>query len=326
MGRQFDPRQRQQIVDQPRHPRRLGMHDAEKALARPRIFLGRPLQRIDETRQRGQRRAQFVAGIGDEIGAHFLDPAQRRLVVERHQHAFVGAAEQGGHRHRRDDQFHPAIDRHVVEIGRAPRFGGRDRLAQRGDDFGRAQRELGELVRRSAGASWAAAALRWITRPARSSSTAGSGIPATTALTAAASTGLTPRTSSREVTASCSRHGTRAAAAMQTKTAAARTGDNSPNATSTARARPAASRIIAECRSRSGHGAKKEVEEESSIAIGPCFPSFLTRFRLREPACHARSRRRCGHGVRRRCRHARAHRPPHAAARRRGQASIGAGA
>ena len=34
----------------------------------------------------------------------------------------------------------------MIEIGGAPGFRGRDRLAQRGDDFGRAQRELGELV------------------------------------------------------------------------------------------------------------------------------------------------------------------------------------
>src|SRR5229473_6139815 len=105
-----------------------------------------------------------------------------------------------------------------------------------------------------------------MTRPARSSSTAGSGMPATTALTAAVSTGLTPRTSSRDATALCNRHGTSAAAAMQTKTAAARTGDSSPNTTSTASARPAASRIMAECRKRSGHGEKK-VEEGASIAI-----------------------------------------------------------
>src|ERR1700720_4778573 len=126
---------------------------------------------------------------------------------------------------------------------------------------------------RSAGASWAAAALRWMTRPARSSSTAGSGMPATTALTTAVSTGLTPRTSSREVRTLCSRHGTSAAAAMQMKTAAARSSDSSPNATRTASASPAASRIMAECRNRSGHGEKK-VEEGASIAIG----SALFRF------------------------------------------------
>src|ERR1700733_10425750 len=113
-----------------------------------------------------------------------------------------------------------------------------------------------------------------MTRPARSSSTAGSGMPATMALTAADSTGLTPRTSSRDAVTLCSRHGTSAAAAMHTNTAAARTGDNSPKVTSTARAMPAASRIMAECRSRSGQGEKNEEEEESSIAIGPAFFPF----------------------------------------------------
>src|SRR5450631_466587 len=112
-----------------------------------------------------------------------------------------------------------------------------------------------------------------MTRPARSSSTAGSGMPATTALTAAVSTGLTLRTSSRDATALCNRHGTRAAAAMQVKTAAARISDNSPKVTRTASARPAASRIMAECRSRSGHGEKKEAEG-ASIAIGPALSLF----------------------------------------------------
>src|ERR1700720_1036859 len=126
---------------------------------------------------------------------------------------------------------------------------------------------------RSAGASWAAATLRWMTRPARSSRTAGSGMPATTALTAAVSTGLLPRTSSREATAWCNRHGTKAAAAMQANTAPARSGDNSPNATSTARARPATNRMMAEWRSRSGHGEKKEGEEGgASTAIWTASP------------------------------------------------------
>src|SRR6202049_1718948 len=137
---------------------------------------------------------------------------------------------------------------------------------------------------RSAGASWAAAALRCRTRPARTSSTAGSGIPATTALTAAVSTGLTPRTSSREVTTLCSRHGTRAAAAMQANTAAARSGDSSPNPTRNASASPAVSRIIAECRNRSGHGEKNDVEEwGASMAIGPLSPGRGPRNRLNEP-------------------------------------------
>ena len=70
-------------------------------------------------------------------------------------------------------------------------------------------------------------------------------MPATTALTEAASTGLPLRTSSREVPASCSRHGTSAAAAMQANTAQARTSDSSPSETTTLSASAAASRISA---------------------------------------------------------------------------------
>src|SRR5215210_3307732 len=104
-----------------------------------------------------------------------------------------------------------------------------------------------------------------MTRPARSSKTAGSGMPATMALTAAVSTGLLMRTSSREAGPSCNRHGTSAAAAMQAKTATARSADSSPSTTSTASAEAAASRTIAECRNRSGHEGRRE--EGASMAI-----------------------------------------------------------
>ena len=51
-----------------------------------RVGLRRALQGLDETEQRGQRRAQFVAGVGDEIGAHALDAARLREVAKRQQH------------------------------------------------------------------------------------------------------------------------------------------------------------------------------------------------------------------------------------------------
>ena len=308
MGRQFDPRQRQQIVDQPRHPRRLRVHDAEKALARLGVVLGRALQRIDEARQRRQRRAQFMAGIGDEVGAHFLDPAQRRLVVERHQHAFVGAAEQRRHRHRRDDQFHPAIDRHVIEIGRAPRFRGRDGFAQRGDDLGRAQRELGEFVlaqrRRELGC-----------RGIEVDDAAGA-VEQHRGIRHAGDDGADRRGLDRVDAAdifargatSCNRHGTSAAAAMQTKTAAARTSDNSPNATSTAK------------RQTGG-------EQDDGRMPQPVRPRREEGRRRRFVYCH-----RAGslpvrvRIVRRRCRRALAHRRLRVSAPRSGRASPDAGA
>ena len=58
---------------------------ARNFFARGGIVLGRPLQGFDEAEQGRERRAQLVAGIGDEVGAHLLDPAQRREIVERHQ-------------------------------------------------------------------------------------------------------------------------------------------------------------------------------------------------------------------------------------------------
>ena len=75
-----------QIVDQPRHAPRLLLHDGQEALARFGVVARRALQRLDEAGQGGERRAQFVAGIGDEVGAHLLDPAQRREIVKGQQH------------------------------------------------------------------------------------------------------------------------------------------------------------------------------------------------------------------------------------------------
>src|SRR5437763_6894822 len=112
-----------------------------------------------------------------------------------------------------------------------------------------------------------------MTRPARSSSTAGSGMPATTALTAAASTGLEPRTSSREAPALCSRHGTSAAAARQRNTVPARSRVNSLDRTRTDSATAATARMKAAFRNRSGHSENGEDDEDgASIAIWPASP------------------------------------------------------
>ena len=91
---ELDARQRQQIVDQPRHAPRLLLHDGEEAIARLGVVAGRALQGLDEAGQRRQRRAQFVAGVGDEVGAHLFDAAQRRQIMEDHQHQ-IGPARFG---------------------------------------------------------------------------------------------------------------------------------------------------------------------------------------------------------------------------------------
>ncbi len=78
---EFDAAQRQQVVDQPRHAVGLLGHDGEEAVASGRVVLGVAPQGLDEPRERGQRRAQFVAGVGQEVGAHPLIAPGVRLVA-----------------------------------------------------------------------------------------------------------------------------------------------------------------------------------------------------------------------------------------------------
>ncbi len=68
----LDARERQQIVDQAAHAASFHRHDVKELVARFRVFLGVAFQSLDEAGERGQWRAQFVARIGDEIGAQLL--------------------------------------------------------------------------------------------------------------------------------------------------------------------------------------------------------------------------------------------------------------
>jgi hypothetical protein len=67
---------------QARHAAALLGHDAEKPLARRGILARRAAQRLDESDQRRQRRAQLMAGIGDEIGAQPLGALHRGQIVQ----------------------------------------------------------------------------------------------------------------------------------------------------------------------------------------------------------------------------------------------------
>ena len=116
----LDPGQRQQIVDQPAHAPGLHAHDVEEFLARLGIVLGVALERVDEAGDRGQRRAQLVAGIGDEIGPRLLGPLACRQIVEQqrgHLRRLGGAADMGlviaFHRH-----MHREFDRGRLAGGR----------------------------------------------------------------------------------------------------------------------------------------------------------------------------------------------------------------
>ena len=83
---ELDAAERQQVIDQPAHARGLLAHDGKEALARLRVILCVAPQRVDEAGQRGQGRAQFVAGIGNEIRPHLLDALRLRRVLKQQQH------------------------------------------------------------------------------------------------------------------------------------------------------------------------------------------------------------------------------------------------
>ena len=141
MRLELDARERQEVVDQPRHAVGLRLHDVEEPLARLRVVAGGTLQRLDEAGQRGERRAQLVARIGDEIGAHLLDALERRKVVQRHDHEVAPSRDGLGQEYRHHERLRPAVGRHAfVELDPLGRAAPRP-FAYRLDDVGNAQRE-----------------------------------------------------------------------------------------------------------------------------------------------------------------------------------------
>ena len=112
----LDARQREKIVDEPRHAPRLIAHDRQKALARGGIVARGALQRFDETEKRGERRPQFVAGVGDEVDAHAFEPARFAEIAQRqYEQARLGYVRRGAM------YFEHAFDRHALDPRRALR-------------------------------------------------------------------------------------------------------------------------------------------------------------------------------------------------------------
>ncbi|MNE28424.1 hypothetical protein D3C80_1218650 [compost metagenome] len=92
---QLDPAQRQQIGDQAAHAVGLDGHDVEEPVARLGVVLGVALQGLDEARQGGQGRTQFVTGVGQEVDAHHLHAASVGLVAQGQQGQGPGAPQMG---------------------------------------------------------------------------------------------------------------------------------------------------------------------------------------------------------------------------------------
>jgi len=86
-----------------------------------------------------------VAGIGDEVGAHLLDPPQRRQIMEGQQHQ-VGLAQIRRAPHRHHDRLEPAIERPALGILDALLLAAGRRAADRLDQFGHAQRQRNRLA------------------------------------------------------------------------------------------------------------------------------------------------------------------------------------
>ena len=124
-----------QIVDEPRHALRLLAHDPQEALARLGIVARRTLQRLDEAQQRGERRAQLVTGVGDEVGAHAFDAPRLGQVAQRD--------DRGGRisfdAKRRDQRLEPAFDGQPLDPQRLFGASALEHPAERVQHIGRAQ-------------------------------------------------------------------------------------------------------------------------------------------------------------------------------------------
>ena len=111
--------------------------------ARLGVVARRAGQRLDEAGQRRERRAQLVAGIGDEVRAHAFD---HQLLGELAQSDQRRGARAQPDRHDLDPERARRRSRQVqVELGRAVPL---QRLVDRGEDAGIAQAGLEQLADR----------------------------------------------------------------------------------------------------------------------------------------------------------------------------------
>ena len=84
-------REEQQVVDDGVEPVRLPGDDAEELLGGLRLAHRAVEQRLHEPLDRGDRRAEFVGDVRDEIAPEILEPADARHVVQDHHRAHLPA-------------------------------------------------------------------------------------------------------------------------------------------------------------------------------------------------------------------------------------------
>ena len=95
----------------------------------------RSLQSLDEADQRGERRAQLVAGVGDEVDAQTLDASRLGLIAQGDERRNDLAL---GRRQRRDSDVEQPFDRHALAPLHRLGFAARHHPTPRVDDVGRA--------------------------------------------------------------------------------------------------------------------------------------------------------------------------------------------
>ena len=246
-----------------------------------------PLQGLDEAGERGERRAQLVTRIGDEVGAHLLDPPQRREIVECHQHetgrARVPASAIGvtiASYQRSTGTRSKNSTRWELPLATARRIESRTSGTRSASETG--------SPRRSAGAIALARALRATTSPWRSSATTGSGSPASTASTSGSPTRSAGATSRGKVWRAVSPLAARirTATAMIAKPASAGCGASVPLSQSTANTAAATINTKRARLSRSSHGRRRAPRPPSWIAV----IRFAAPEIVAAPVAHARFR------------------------------------
>ena len=92
----FDPRQRQEILDDRREPVRLAGDDLEEAAVVGRVIRRSVEERLHEALDRRDGRLQFVRHVGDKVAADVLQPLHVGDVVEHdHRSPFARRVAQG---------------------------------------------------------------------------------------------------------------------------------------------------------------------------------------------------------------------------------------
>ena len=126
-----EPRQVEQVGEDAGEPLGVAVQAVDQPAGNRRVVLGAGHQRLGVGADHGDRRAQLVRDVGDEVAPHGLEPAHRGDVLEQ-QHAAVAAplARGADQRARRVGQLDLGGRRHVA-VDQIEQLGDADEVDQR---------------------------------------------------------------------------------------------------------------------------------------------------------------------------------------------------